>query len=301
MKTVRSGIIGLLLALCSGLLVLGALSYAILEGTVNPQMTATPRPTLPLPNLTPLGMLSDTPMISTGLPTSLPSSSTCPPPAGWQVYLIQPGDELSQLAAERGIKLAEILQGNCLVTSMVLPDTSIYLPPLAAASPTATTPSLTPTYTWISCGPPYGWTLYTVRVGDTLTQISRLYRVSVWQLKAANCLVGDLIRAGSKLWVPNVATSTFTSTTTPTRRPARPNPTSTGTFTLTPVPTAVPSDTPLPTAVATETFTDTSLPPETPTFTAVDTDTDTPVPVDTQTDTPEPSGSGTSEATSTSN
>lgn len=90
-------------------------------------------------------------------------------------------------------------------------------------SPTASmTP--TPTHTLIAanCGPPLGWVLHTVRVGETLESLSALYRVDEADIRRANCR-GEMtfIVPGEKLYVPNVATSTPTTTPTPTSTPDR--------------------------------------------------------------------------------
>jgi hypothetical protein len=67
------------------------------------------------------------------------------------------------------------------------------------------------------CGPPEGWVLHTIRVGETLKTLSLLYRVSEEELRTANCRGDmDFVVAGEKFYVPNVATSTPTKTPTPT-------------------------------------------------------------------------------------
>ena len=72
-----------------------------------------------------------------------------------------------------------------------------------------------------NCGPPDGWVLHTVRVGETLKTLSLLYRVSEADLRNANCRGEmDFVVAGEKLYVPNVATSTPTFTPTATPKPS---------------------------------------------------------------------------------
>lgn len=296
MKSVRSGIIGFLSVLFSGAVVFGALSLGALEGTLTLPPTSTVRPTLPIPNLTPIGMVSS-PTIVPFSPTPLPATQTvCPPPPGWVVYVVRSGDTLSNLASQRSVTLEQILQANCLATQLILPDTQIYLPPQPVS--TQLIPTLSATFLNTAtlrpvCGPPPGWIRYTVQVGDTLTRLSGLYRVTVWQLRTANCLVSDLIRAGSRLWVPNVATSTFTAgppdqddtptplptvTQTHTIVPSLPatstatatgTPTSTSTSTSTIIP--IPTGTPTPTATSTIQPTSTSTPTDEPTPTETST------------------------------
>ncbi len=306
MKTLRGAVLGILAALGSGILVLSALSTGLLEGFMIPVPTETVRPTLPLPNLTPVAQSvstdTETPAQKPSQTSLPPTQTSCPQPAGWEAYIIQPGDQLGHLAESRGITLTALLRANCLFSEMVMAQAVIFLPPLPTLTITRTetlavTTTLTPRP--IVCGPPAGWVRYTIQPGDTLYQISRLFRVTVWQLKQANCLITDTIRAGSRLWVPNVATSTFTFTPI---IPVQPSATLTATFTpsITLVPTATVTRTPTPsptvtpsaTATVTLTFTSTSTPSVTPTHTltstATPTPTDTITPSATPTDTPTP-------------
>ena len=50
-------------------------------------------------------------------------------------------------------------------------------------------------------------TSYTVRKGDTLSQIAQRYAVSIPELRRANQLPSDLIRVGQELKIPNTASS----------------------------------------------------------------------------------------------
>lgn len=288
MKTARSGLFGLLLALGSGMVIFSAISFSLFEGLAFPASTPTIQPTLPLPNLTPLGMQETLASLVTA--TAAPQPTTCPHPATWNVYIIQPDDDLITLADERGIRVTDILNGNCLVSSKLLPDTQIYLPPLPtethlpSASVTATATNLS---TPIQCGPPASWVLYTIQPGDTLLQISRLFRVTVWQLKTANCLSGDTIRAGAQLWVPNVPMSTYTYTPGRNKSPT-PSVTSTAVPTQTRTSTPTFTHTVIPSSTTTSTATVTSTPTviDTPTLTATSTETPVPTPTSTSTETP---------------
>ncbi|MEW5830493.1 MAG: LysM peptidoglycan-binding domain-containing protein, partial [Chloroflexota bacterium] len=127
-------------------------------------------------------------------------------------------------------------------------------------------PTLAPTIT--ACAPPLGWVRnYIVQPGDTLFRISGLYGISASQLQRGNCLNSTLIVPGQRLWVPNVATRTFTASPTGPAS-ATPSPTPTG--------TPSPSNTPAP-DTETPTPTDTATPTESPTpFPRTDTPTATP-------------------------
>jgi LysM repeat protein len=157
--------------------------------------------TISLPTSTPTPVISLTPW---------PTSQACPPPAGWIAIIVQPFDTLASLAQTYQLSQAYILQGNCLTSDLLQVGSLVYVPPMPTAMPRVTS---------IPCGAPYGWVNYYVVTGDTLYNLSVRYRVSVEQLKRANCL-GDssLIQAGKILKVPNVATTI--PTTGPTAIPS---------------------------------------------------------------------------------
>ena len=290
MKSIQSPIIGIMAAFGSGILVLSALSFGLLEGSMIPQQKPTLRPTFPPPNLTPIGFYTKT---ATSSPTDIPATQTiCPIPEGWEQFTIQSADQIPDLALARGFTMDEILRSNCLISDKITAGIAIYIPPL----PTSTmTLSLTHTVTAsqtprpVLCGPPPGWVRYTIQSSDTLTKISRLYRVSVWQLRQANCLVSNLIRAGSRIWVPNVATSTYTFTPElpqpPTLSPSI-TPTPTPIHTLTPTITHSVTSTHTLTLTLTLTNTPTVTATSTSTMTATLTETPTPSPMPTYTQTP---------------
>lgn len=309
MKTIRSGVIGMFAAFAVGAIVFGALFLGLLETNPTFEPTQLPRFTLPPPNLTPINEINATLMIPSPRVVHPATPTLCPPPLGWEPYIVKAGDELTKLARERGSSLEQILVGNCLLSEMIIPDGLIYLPPvLAAAEGTPTLMALipaTPLTTSTACQRPVGWTTYIVKQGDNLTRISIAYRISTWYLKQVNCLHGDLIRPGWTLWVPNVSTSTFTASPTATPRPeASKTPTMTFTLTaswtatfmpsayitFTPTPTNTPADTAMPTLTFTATITPTDTPTETPTETATTTQTPTETPTATPTDTPTPTG-----------
>ncbi len=237
MNQLRHGLSGILAAFGTMVFVIGAISLSIVEGGLNPLISPTIPPTLPAVNLTPLGFsLSPTPtlFVTETLP---PPPTSCPVPNGWLPYSVLPGDTISLLAQLYAVSEDAIMQGNCLVSTTLLPGTIVYLPSSYSTETQSVpvTASGTPTRTPISCGPPTGWIRYAVKQGDTLTRISILYGTSVWQIKNANCLYSDLIQVGQLLWVPNVATRTLTFT--PVANTPLPSSTPAPTSTPTPLPT----------------------------------------------------------------
>lgn len=94
------------------------------------------------------------------------------------------------------------------------------------------------------CGPPSSWVVYVVQAGDNLFRLSLNTRTTVAQIKQANCLVGDDIRAGQWLYLPFI--SVISASPTATTAPATSAPPA-DTPEPTPLPTAVPQPTSPPT------------------------------------------------------
>jgi len=254
---------GLVLGLLSLVIVIGGMSLALAEGYV-PQPPPTPtltNETEPAPPPAPSEAAS--PASSIPSPTETVTASpipptNCPPPTGWMLVIVNPGETLEMLAARYHTTPEALRAANCLLSDSLLPGYGLYVPPL-------------PTLTAIPCGAPFGWVQIIVQPGDTLFHISQLYGVTVSQLQRANCLgYSTTLIAGQRLWVPNVSTSTpsatpiniefDTLTPLPTKTPSPPTSTPeppTATATATDVP---PSETPPP---PTETPTETLPPTET--------------------------------------
>jgi LysM repeat protein len=260
MNSIRSLLSGLLNALTSTVVVVGAISLALAEGfslsvptpqpveteppLVIPVESGQPTPTFPSSNTALAILITSTPVPAT----------SCPVPPGWNTYLVQPGDTLQALAQAYQISPEIVMQANCLVIQSLLPNTILYLPP----SPPTATATVLPSPTRLPCGPPWSWIHYTVRQGDTLFRLSLAYGVSVPDLVFANCLDSNFIRLGEILFVPNVPTRV----PPPTNTPVPP------TLTVSPAPdttvTVISTDT-TPTVKPSET-TPTPLTPEPPTL-----------------------------------
>ena len=289
---------GLLFSLLSLLLVLGGTFTALHEN--RSALAPHPSPTqslLTFPSPVLLTPGADTPTPETLLPTAtVPPPASCPPPAGWIGVTVQSGETLESLAQEYGISVPALKDANCLRGKSIPAGALLYVPPAPDASPTQPAAA--------QCGPPPGWVFYTVQPGENLFRIGLAFGVEVSTLQWANCLGNSTyIRAGQRLYVPNVPTrtplpltATFTAapapTSTPTLTTIPPTPTWTPPATSTASPgTPVPTFTPTPS----ETISPTA---ETPTPTAAAT---TPPPTFTPTATPTPTqGTATLAPTSTS-
>jgi LysM repeat protein len=232
---------GILAVLGSTAIILGGLTLSLSESSQPQTQTGQPAPTSGAVWLTAHARQTAATQGATQMPSppgfTLPAD--CIPPKNWQPVIVQTGDTLLTLASRYQTTPNEIALANCLIVSTLIPGSVIYIPP---PHPTemAAIPSPTPTL----CGPPPGWTLYTVQPEDNLFRIGLAYGVTVAQLQFANCLESTLIRPGDRLWVPDVPTRTpqvsLTFTPTKTRPPA----TSTQTPTITPTPTGTPTPTP---------------------------------------------------------
>jgi LysM repeat protein len=144
-----------------------------------------------------------------------PTPTPCgPPPAGWTSYTVQADDTLSGLALAAGISQESIVQANCLETADLVVGQTLYLPPLATPTPTPCVPS-----------PPAGWTLYTVRPGDTLFALAAVRDTSADEVVRVNCLDTSSILAGQRLYLPPLSVAYQAPTRVPTQPGGGPNPT----------------------------------------------------------------------------
>lgn len=92
-----------------------------------------------------------------------------------------------------------------------LPGEPTYTPsvtPLPTQTPTIIPPT--------TCPAPNGWNQITVGAGETLESLAETYHASTQELSEANCLLGESLPGGAKLYVPPIpATKTPTKIATP--------------------------------------------------------------------------------------
>lgn len=255
MKSIGHLLLGILTAAGSGLLVLGAISLALVEGgSGRASIPVPPTPSLTIAAiLTPAGGVTLQPTPTQAITIALAPTS-CKYPDGWVKYTVQNGEDVDTLAARSGLSAQALMQANCLFTTTLQAGWEVSLPfiPTETAAPTLT--EVPPTRP--PCGPVPGWVLYTVQAGDTLSYLSKVLGVSVWQLQQANCLSGTLIQTGMRLYVPFIPAPRPVATDTPAPLPTEsytPQPTVNGTLTLIPKPGPTETATPEPPTATPET------------------------------------------------
>ena len=239
-------------------MVVGSITLALAEGQINgstieipdtntPQPTTTPLPEIeqppvaPIENTSPPSSNEESNSSPTEQPptltfTPIPTSESCPAPSGWSPIIINPGDTLNSLSVKYGTTINQLMQANCLLVAILQPGSIFFVPNL---KPTITTTSVP----MAACGHPNNWILYTIQPKDTLYSLGKAFGTTYQELQFANCLGNSTyIRAGDKLWVPNV--STITPTLTKPQKPTKintPSPSNTATETPTETPTPSPT------------------------------------------------------------
>ncbi len=140
--------------------------------TFTPTVTASPT-TRPSPTAT-----------STPTATPLPTPTFTPVPP--LVYVVQPGDVLSEIAAEYDLSVDELIAYNSLDSEFIVEGEELLIPPpTPTPGPPPTLEPGQPTAT------PSAFVLHTVRAGDTLSTIAEQYGVSVDVIRLANDIPAD--------------------------------------------------------------------------------------------------------------
>jgi LysM repeat protein len=129
--------------------------------------------------------------------TAVLSAAACAVPAiaygaDSDVYVVKNGDSLSGIAAKLGVQLPDLLSVNDLtVDSLIVPGQHLEIPGTTASGSPVESAGLT----------------YTVRAGDSLSDIAARYQVTLVSLLGVNDLtVNSLITPGMQLTLPAGAT-----------------------------------------------------------------------------------------------
>ena len=79
--------------------------------------------------------------------TPVPTRTNCTPRTDWQIYTVQRGDSLSQVAGSTGSSINELTQANCLVdSSLIYIGQQLYVPNLPPTPNPTTTPGDIPEF-----------------------------------------------------------------------------------------------------------------------------------------------------------
>lgn len=186
-----------------------------------------------------LNRLTASTIIFPGQQIKLSDSATAPaapapaakPTATAKVHTVKPGDTLSAIAAQHGVKLAEVFSWNGLgMSSIIYPGQKVKVGSVADAPaapapvqpPAAQAPAKTPA-TPAAPGPA-GKGSYTIKSGDTLSGIAARNGVKLSDVLAANRLtMSTIIYPGQKLVIPGGTITPSSSTPTPVEKPLVPS------------------------------------------------------------------------------
>ncbi len=146
-----------------------------------------------------------------------PMAPIAPVESTTEVYIVQKGDMLSQLAVDFDTTTATLVQMNNLSNPDVLyVGQELRVPAGRGASITTTK----------STGSIQKGGTYTIQKGDTLSEISLAAGVSINDLRSLNNIKGDVIMAGDTLDIPSYGKvpTTTKKTSTQTTKKAEPTP-----------------------------------------------------------------------------
>src|SRR3954470_6414522 len=135
-------------------------------------------------------------IVPPGATSPAPAPAASSPSAGPLVHTVKSGDFLASIASLHKVTLPDLMAVNNLtVKSLILPGQQLALPANAVAAATDAAPA--------SSTPAAGSLTHTVKSGDFLAGIAKLYKVSLPDLLAANKLTArSLILPGTKLALP---------------------------------------------------------------------------------------------------
>ncbi|MCX7671634.1 MAG: LysM peptidoglycan-binding domain-containing protein, partial [Anaerolineae bacterium] len=153
---------------------------------------------------------------ATPSPTATPQATATPVPTPIR-HKVAAGESFGLIADKYGRTAKEVAEANGMtVNDMIYPGQELIIPPPKDGSAPLPTPT-----------PTGGTLIYTVRAGDTLSEIAERFDSRVdWILEANRRKLTDMLRPGDRLLIPlSSHTPTPTPSPTPTISPT-PSPTS---------------------------------------------------------------------------
>ena len=110
-----------------------------------------------------------------------------------QVYYVQPGDSLYNIAARYGTTVPALVQSNGIGNNQIYPGQALNI---ASGGSISSTSSFT----------------YTVRPGDSLFLLSQKFGVSIDTIKSSNNLSSDYLLSGKQLTIPSSSAANSSTT-----------------------------------------------------------------------------------------
>jgi LysM repeat protein len=176
--------------------------------------------------------------VTSSVPSRAPTAAAATPtspaaPSGDGVYVVQPGDSLSVIAENHGMKTADLRALNGMSSDNIRIGQKLQVkggPAAGAAAPSSPSPPSAPAAPPARTGQSAG-SVYEVQPGDTLSVIAEKFGMKTADLRTLNGLSSDSIRPGQKLKVsgsPGGASTTQAPTTQNQAKPAAQTPTTQG-------------------------------------------------------------------------
>ena len=116
---------------------------------------------------------------------------------GWMLFLLGCDQPRPQ-------QIVEVVTIVPTTPAIVSPETNPTIAAVLAQNTPTDTPSPVPTVTAtpFACPTPSGWVLYVIQANDTLVSLAQKTGTAVDTLKAANCLIDDIILIGDPIFLP---------------------------------------------------------------------------------------------------
>lgn len=147
------------------------------------------------------------------------------PSTSASTYTVKRGDNLSQIAANHKISLANLMKWNNLNTTLIFPGNVLIVSERGSSSGSSTGSNTADKPTTGNGGtskPEANASVYVVKSGDTLSRIAVNHGVTVANLKKWNNLKSDLILIGQKLTINGSAAAKPSEPDAPVA-PSKPN------------------------------------------------------------------------------